>query len=983
MRPVVRRPRPGHVGQRTVRRHADDPNGNVTSHTDNLAVKATDSTFDAENRLSSKYIHSTSYTPISYETLSYDAVGNVTDDVLHLYGVSGSIRSTHSVYDGAGNVIEQETSYSGGMATTYYGYDSDSRLTMLVDPDLNTTMYSYDAAGNQTMMIDPTGHTAYYQYNDDNELIKTVDRDGRTISDSYDSEGNKTAEVWYDSSHSVVESFAYGFDGDGNMTSASVSDGTDTYAYALSYDALGRVTSVSEPFGVTLAMGYDGRGNRTSLVDSLGGSESSQFDTADELVARTLTQSGDTLSFTQQFDEFGRVDFEADSYNGTEVVERSYAYNSDGLPSDIDETTPSAGLNFSLEYDGADELIDEDAGGLGDTQYTYDSSGQLVSGVTSGGPSTSYGYDAAGNDTDNLGVTTGNEIDTDGTWSYTYDNEGNVIGKTDSADSITWTYTYDNRNQLTQAVEDSEAGPYTATYVYGPLGELLSQGPLESGQTLDYVYDAWNPAKAGAQGNAGFDVLADLDAGAGNTLVTRYLHGDQVNQLIGRYDANPQPGAGTNAKWILTDERGSVRGVADATGDVEVEMQYDAFGNSDYAPSTTADDPADFLGRYRWAGQSYDDHTQLQYNNARWYNPSTGTWMSQDPLGFSAGDSNLYRYVNNAPTDATDPSGLSFMMGPPQANYKYEFGTEQVDADTTNIWFAKVYKLPFEKPKEGFIGVIHSENPKSPYIKNGNFIIPLARFDEFVKKAVPTDLWLEDSFWTRWASGSARFYEDTSKGYWQGLNDDDAWNDTLVRSIPPRGGIVPFFWSASASAPSLPTALTPRTPVVVGARPGGSYSFSVSAPPGGSYSMDVGMRPTFAPTQARPTIISVSPIPTPIRIGSPPILPLDRVNRGAGLAHESAIDRLIDGLPGEAINTRRNQAQVDVNENLVGLDVHPDLQTTIAGQRNYFQIISEHSPARLEELAGNDPLGVFRIFDLRTNTVRKVGPFFYTIQSNP
>ena len=32
--------------------------------------------------------------------------------------------------------------------------------------------------------------------------------------------------------------------------------------------------------------------------------------------------------------------------------------------------------------------------------------------------------------------------------------------------------------------------------------------------------------------------------------------------------------------------------------------------------------------------------------------------MSQDPLGFDAGDSNLYRYVNNAPTDATDPSGL-------------------------------------------------------------------------------------------------------------------------------------------------------------------------------------------------------------------------------------------------------------------------------------------------------------------------------------
>ena len=35
-----------------------------------------------------------------------------------------------------------------------------------------------------------------------------------------------------------------------------------------------------------------------------------------------------------------------------------------------------------------------------------------------------------------------------------------------------------------------------------------------------------------------------------------------------------------------------------------------------------------------------------------------GRWIGQDPLQFNAGDSNLYRYVNNAPTNATDPSGF-------------------------------------------------------------------------------------------------------------------------------------------------------------------------------------------------------------------------------------------------------------------------------------------------------------------------------------
>jgi uncharacterized protein RhaS with RHS repeats len=40
------------------------------------------------------------------------------------------------------------------------------------------------------------------------------------------------------------------------------------------------------------------------------------------------------------------------------------------------------------------------------------------------------------------------------------------------------------------------------------------------------------------------------------------------------------------------------------------------------------------------------------------YDPGTGRWLSQDPLGFEAGDVNLYRYVKNRPTNASDPSGL-------------------------------------------------------------------------------------------------------------------------------------------------------------------------------------------------------------------------------------------------------------------------------------------------------------------------------------
>lgn len=45
------------------------------------------------------------------------------------------------------------------------------------------------------------------------------------------------------------------------------------------------------------------------------------------------------------------------------------------------------------------------------------------------------------------------------------------------------------------------------------------------------------------------------------------------------------------------------------------------------------------------------------------YDPSTGRWMSVDPIGFDAGDYDLYRYVGNSPTNAVDPSGLKLVVG--------------------------------------------------------------------------------------------------------------------------------------------------------------------------------------------------------------------------------------------------------------------------------------------------------------------------------
>jgi len=40
------------------------------------------------------------------------------------------------------------------------------------------------------------------------------------------------------------------------------------------------------------------------------------------------------------------------------------------------------------------------------------------------------------------------------------------------------------------------------------------------------------------------------------------------------------------------------------------------------------------------------------------FDSTIGRWQSKDPKSFDAGDTNLYRYVGNHPSYATDPSGL-------------------------------------------------------------------------------------------------------------------------------------------------------------------------------------------------------------------------------------------------------------------------------------------------------------------------------------
>jgi RHS repeat-associated protein len=57
-----------------------------------------------------------------------------------------------------------------------------------------------------------------------------------------------------------------------------------------------------------------------------------------------------------------------------------------------------------------------------------------------------------------------------------------------------------------------------------------------------------------------------------------------------------------------------------------------------------------------YTGREYDRETNLYFLRARYYNPSTGKFISRDPVGQND-QINLYTYVANSPVMYTDPTG--------------------------------------------------------------------------------------------------------------------------------------------------------------------------------------------------------------------------------------------------------------------------------------------------------------------------------------
>jgi RHS repeat-associated protein len=379
---------------------------------------------------------------------SYDQNGNriSTDDALH--------RKTTSTYDSLDDLTS--TTDALGITTTYI-YDANGNLLSASRPlagtgqnATNTLTYGDSShPGDVTGVTNPDGKTTSYAYDPDGDQVKVTDPDGNLTTLAYNSIGWRT---------SVVSP-------DGNVTGGNPSAYTTTYAY----DALGRLTSVTDPLGHATTTTYDGDGNVVTSTDADGNATSSTYDADNEL---TKTTRADGSIVATAYDADGNVTSQTDGAGHV----TSYVY--DAL-NRLQSTTDPLGRKTSHGYDAAGNATTLTDPSGETTTYSYDAANQMTSIAYSDGktPSATYTYDADG---ERIQMTDGS-----GTTTYTYDSLGRLTATIDGAGS-TVDYNYDLAGNITTLTYPNGKA---VTQTYDAAGRMTGVTDW-LGKTTSFSYDA-------------------------------------------------------------------------------------------------------------------------------------------------------------------------------------------------------------------------------------------------------------------------------------------------------------------------------------------------------------------------------------------------------------------------------------------------------------------------------------------------------------
>jgi RHS repeat-associated protein len=548
-----------------------------------------------------------------------------------------------------------------GNATSTFTYDPIGRVTMTVDPATATSprgvanIMSYDSLDRKLTLNNPDQNTT------NSPTVKA-------LTDTYDATTGRLQKQ----TNAAGDSTTYGYDGLGRVTKKTLSDGRMidfTYDGAVPF-GIGRLTLVAITAAdkspeSSNAFSYDAYGNAASSTLTVTGEAapfltSSTFDPQNRLVSQTMPDRSTLVRLysygllTSQSLDGARADYPLDQYSADgkfgELIYGSGTLPGNGIVSTYQHNP--MGLLYAEKVVGA-------SGTVLDLAYDYDPLSQLrtVTGQNSSTDNQSFTYLNRRLQTATVpGFMAGN---------YAYDASGNLTAK----DGINFTY------QAHYPISGTAGGKTVFSATPDACGRTKTR--TENGVTLGFEYDGFGCLRlvtntsTGAHlrqilSNADGRRLRETDAGGNVTIfvsssyqVMRPAVGDTV---ITKYLIDEQGAAASittaKAKTILyfrRDHKGNITHTFGSDGNVATVVSYDGYGRM-----TVLSGPDNFQPKYE--SRSWDNDIGLYYFGARYYDPTTGRFLTPDnqPGGqsFIQVDSlNRFAFELNNPVNGIDPTG--------------------------------------------------------------------------------------------------------------------------------------------------------------------------------------------------------------------------------------------------------------------------------------------------------------------------------------
>jgi RHS repeat-associated protein len=289
------------------------------------------------------------------------------------------------------------------------------------------------------------------------------------------------------------------------------------------------------------------------------------------------------------------------------------------------------GASYTLDSAGNRTAKTDQRAGV-TSNYTYDAIQQLTQVTQANNTTESYSYDPVGNRTASLGVSSyttnaSNELTATLNASYTYDSNGNTLTKVVSSNTTTYVWDYENR--LTSVTLPSSGG--TVTLKYDPFGRRIEKS--SSAATSAFAYDGDNLIE---------------ETNSSGTVVARYSQTDNIDEPLAMLRSSA-------TSYYQADGLGSVTSLSNGAGALAQTYTVDSFGKQTASSGS-------LVNSFQYTGREFDTETGLYYYRARYYDSSTGRFMSEDPIDWLGGDVNFYRYASNQPSMFIDPLGRTVYL---------------------------------------------------------------------------------------------------------------------------------------------------------------------------------------------------------------------------------------------------------------------------------------------------------------------------------